>query len=315
MYNGTDFQFILLGFSGFQDEESKSVLSAFFFSVYVLILLENVFIIILIVTNENLHKPMYVFICNLALADLLIITVVIPKALANFMFNLNTISFSACFIQSFTYLYSISVQLHILAAMCYDRMVAVCNPLRYVTVMSNKLVNTLLLICWTAALVFPLILMCFALRLSFCGPNKIPSYYCSHASIIKMSCTDYTFNSVLGLVFGLGLIIAHTIIFILSYVTIIAAVLKVKSADGYMKAFSTCGAHLFVVITTLLSAAFVYITSRLPWFSVDARFIANTVQILLCPMLNPIIYSLMTKEIMKSIKKVIQKNIIKPFQE
>ncbi|XP_028656970.2 olfactory receptor 2A12-like [Erpetoichthys calabaricus] len=307
MYNGTEFEFILLGFPAFQDKESKSILSAFFFSVYVLILLENLFIIIVIVIDENLHKPMYIFICNLALADLLITTVVIPKTLANLIFNLNTISFSACFIQAFAYIYGINAQLHILAAMCYDRVVAVCNPLQYVIVMSNKSVNTMLLICWTAASVFPLFLLCFALRLSFCGPNKIPHCYCDHGSIIKMSCTDFTLNSVLGLVCGLGLIIAHVIIFIFSYAKIIAAVLKIKSADGYMKAFSTCGAHLCVVMTTLLSAAFVYISSRIPSFSMDARVMAATVQNLLCPMLNPIIYSLMTKEIMESIKKVIKK--------
>ncbi|XP_039602195.1 olfactory receptor 187-like [Polypterus senegalus] len=258
---------------------------------------------------------MYVFICNLAIVDLLITTIVIPKTLANLMFNLNTISFSACFIQSFAYLHGTTVQLHILAAMCYDRVIAVCNPLQYVTVMSNKLVITLLALSWTVALVFPLFIMCFALQLSFCGPNKIPNCYCGHASLIKMSCTDYTVNSVLGLVFGLGLLILHTIIFIISYGKIIAAVLKIKSTAGHMKAFSTCGAHLFVVITTLLSAAFVYVTSRIPSFSMDARLMVATVQNLLCPVINPIIYSLMTKEIIESIKKVIQKNIIKHFQE
>ncbi|XP_051783046.1 olfactory receptor 13G1-like isoform X2 [Erpetoichthys calabaricus] len=315
MYNGTEFEFILLGFPGFQDKESKSILTAFFFSAYILILLENFFIVIVIVADENLHKPMYVFICNLALVDVLITTIVIPKTLANLMFNLNTISFSACFVQTFAFLHGTTAQLHILAAMCYDRVIAVCNPLQYVTVMSNKLVITLLVLCWTVALVTPLVLLYFALQLSFCGPNKIPNYYCGHAALIKMSCTDYSINSVLGLVFGLGLLILHAIIFIISYGKIIVTVLKIKSADGHMKAFSTCGAHLFVVITTLLSAAFVYVSSRVPAFSMDARLMVATVQNLLCPVINPIIYSLMTKEIIESIKKVIQKNIIKHFQE
>uniref|UniRef100_A0A8C4RLY3 G-protein coupled receptors family 1 profile domain-containing protein n=1 Tax=Erpetoichthys calabaricus TaxID=27687 RepID=A0A8C4RLY3_ERPCA len=313
MYNGTEVEFILLGFPGFQDKESKLILSAFFFSVYVLILLENLFIVIVIVIDENLHKPMYIFVCNLALVDMLIGifmgSIIIPKMLVSFMFNWNTISFAGCFMQALLYIYVFVVQMNILAVMCYDRVLAVCSPLQYTTIMTNQVVIRLLLFCWTSAWILQLLLICFALRLTFCGPNKILNCYCNHSSIIKMSCSDYAFNDMLGLTVGLSNTVAYSCVFLISYSKILANVLQIKTPGGHRKAFWTCGSHLCLVSTTILSSAFVYVSSRITWFSIDTKLLVSMMQNFLCPLLNPAVYAFMTKDIKEIIKKMVQKKM------
>uniref|UniRef100_A0A8C4RLS9 G-protein coupled receptors family 1 profile domain-containing protein n=1 Tax=Erpetoichthys calabaricus TaxID=27687 RepID=A0A8C4RLS9_ERPCA len=305
-------EFILLGFPGYQDQGSKNILSAVFLFVYVAILTENIFIIVIIWFEEKLHRPMYYFVCNLAVAGIFMGTVMIPKMLVNFLLNWNTIEFSSCLVQAVTYSAVFAIQMYFLSAMSYDRVLAICSPLHYNSIMTNDLQIKIMVICWTMPWCFHLIVILFALRLSFCGPNKLPSCHCNHSNIIKLSCTDNSANNALGLAVVFTNLTVYSIIFIVSYGKILASVLKIKSPGGHRKAFMTCGAHLCVLSTTLLASAFVYICTRIPSFSDDARLIVTMVQNLLCPILNPIVYALMTKEIRESIKKVFCKNIVRP---
>uniref|UniRef100_A0A8C4RNZ2 G-protein coupled receptors family 1 profile domain-containing protein n=1 Tax=Erpetoichthys calabaricus TaxID=27687 RepID=A0A8C4RNZ2_ERPCA len=303
-------EFILLGFPGYQDKQSKTILSSFFLFVYIVILIENILILLVILLEEKLHKPMYYFVSNLAISGIFIGTVIIPKMVANLMFNLNTISFQGCLMQAVMYSASFQVQMYVLSAMCYDRVVAVCSPLHYATVITML---KLLVLCWLLPSLSYLLLLCFALRLSFCGPHILQSCHCYHSILIKLSCTDNTINNITGLTVALTHIAVCSIVFVISYAKILISVLKIKSPGGHRKALQTCGAHLCVLSTTLLASAFVYICNRMPSFSDDARLIVTMVQNFLCPIMNPIVYALMTTEIKESVKRFLRKNLIRPM--
>uniref|UniRef100_A0A8C4RS04 G-protein coupled receptors family 1 profile domain-containing protein n=1 Tax=Erpetoichthys calabaricus TaxID=27687 RepID=A0A8C4RS04_ERPCA len=306
-------EFILVGFPGFQDKQSKAIISIIFLIVYIAILIENIFIIVLIIVEEKLHKPMYYFICNLAISGIFMGTVLIPKMLVNFLLNWNTIDFGSCMTQAGLYSSLFAVQMYFLSAMSYDRVLAVCRPLHYNSIMTPHLLIIIMVICWVLPLILHFTVIFFALQLSFCGPNVLPSCHCNHSSIITLSCTNSSANNVLGLAVVFTNLTAYSVIFVVSYGKILLSVLKIKSPGGHRKAFMTCGAHLCILSMTLFTSAFVYICARIKSFSDDARLVGMMVQNLLCPLMNPIIYALMTKEIKTSIHKIFCKNKTRPL--
>ncbi|XP_039602127.1 olfactory receptor 6-like [Polypterus senegalus] len=275
-------QFIIVGFPGFQDLKSKTLFSAFFLTAYLLICLGNLTIILTLTMDENLHKPMYVLVCSLAILDIAFSSVTVPRILAILMFDSN-ISFDGCFVQLFLFHAVGSSQSFLLMLMAYDRFVAICNPLRYPTIMTNRVIL------------------------------KFMHLYCELASVVRLACADISVNNYVTLAIAMSVMIIPLTYILYSYVRIIMSVLKIASSEGRVKAFSTCGTHLVVIFIFLLTAVCVHISNRIPGTSEDVRIMAAGVQNVIPPLMNPVIYCLRAKEIRDSFVKTLRKCKILSF--
>ncbi|MGH0154416.1 UNVERIFIED_CONTAM: hypothetical protein FKN15_067519 [Acipenser sinensis] len=300
-------EFIVNGFSGLQDDQSQLILFVFFITIYIITLFGNLSILILIALDEALHTPMYLLISVLAFLDVCIPSVTVPKMLTNFIFNSKSIVFGACFTQTFFYLGIGSTESFILMVMAYDRYVAICNPLHYSTIMTNKHVIKLCIFCWIGGMMIPVVPLYVALRLPFCGPNVVLHCFCDYSAVVKLACADVTLNAVVSLTIAMSVLLIPLAFIVFSYIKIISSVLKVASTEGRKKAFSTCASHMFVIVIFYVVAVLVFISYRITGFSSDVRIMAAVLQNVLPPMVNPIIYCLKTKDIRKSFYKFLQR--------
>ncbi|KAG2457297.1 OR6N1 protein, partial [Polypterus senegalus] len=305
-------EFIIVGFPGLQDQESRAVFSGIFLVAYLLILLGNLLIILIFAMDESLHTPMYMLICSLAFLDVILSSVIIPKMLVVFMFDSKAITFVACFIQLLFYHGMITAESFLLGLMAYDRYMAICHPLHYPTIMTNSRVFKQIVCCWVGGLCGPIIPIVLALRLPFCGPNKVLHCFCDHVSVVRLTCADITINSYVALTISLSTLFIPLTYILFSYIRIIRSVFKIASSEGRLKAFSTCGTHLLVISVFFLIAAGVYISYRVPGTSADMRIMAAVLQNVIPPLMNPIIYCLRTKEIRDSFVKRFQRTQILP---
>ncbi|XP_006643400.2 olfactory receptor 6N1-like [Lepisosteus oculatus] len=300
-------EFIIIGFPGLQDQGNKTILFSVFLVAYLIIVLGNLLIIFIFVYDESLHTPMYILICNLAVLDICLTTITLPKMLALFLFNSSLISFNACFTQMFFFLGLGVAESFLLTVMAYDRYLAICKPLHYHDLMTNSLAIRHVMWCWVGgflAIIIPLIL---ALRLPFCGPDKILHCFCDHSSVLRLACANVVINSILGLTIALSVVLISLLLILLSYMMIIKSVLVISTSEGRTKAFSTCTSHLLVISVFFLTAAGVYISYRIPGTSEDLRIMAAVFQNVFPPLMNPIIYCLRTKEIRDSFVKILMK--------
>ncbi|MBN3303999.1 OLF6 protein, partial [Amia calva] len=251
---------------------------------------------------------MYILICNLAILDISLISITIPKMLAVFMFGSGLISFGACFTQMF-FLLSLGVaEGFLLTVMAYDRYLAICHPLHYSTMMTNGLVMRHIVCCWAAGFLSVFIPVILAVRLPFCGPDKVLHCFCDHSSVLRLACANIVINSILGLAIVLSVVLIPLTLILLSYVKIVKSVLQISGAEGRAKAFSTCSSHLLVISVFFLTAAGVYISYRVPGTSEDLRIMTAVFQNVFPPLMNPIIYCLRTKEIRDSLVKTLKKS-------
>ncbi|XP_028657063.1 olfactory receptor 6N1-like [Erpetoichthys calabaricus] len=305
-------QFFVVGFPGYQDHESKLLISGIFLIAYLLIWLGNLSILNTFMLDKNLHKPMYVLICTLAVLDITFSSVTIPRILAVLMFDASMISFTACFAQLFLFHSVGSSQSFLLMLMAYDRFVAICNPLLYPTIMTNKFLLKQIALCWLGGFTTLIIPLVLALRLPFCGPNKVRHLYCDHSSVVRLACADISINSYVTLTIGLSVMFTALAYIVYSYIHIIKSVLKIASSEGRAKAFSTCGTHLVVIFIFIFTAVGVYISYRIPGTSEDVRIMITVLQNIIPPLLNPVIYCLRNKEIRDSFIKIVKRCKISP---
>uniref|UniRef100_A0A8C4SP46 G-protein coupled receptors family 1 profile domain-containing protein n=1 Tax=Erpetoichthys calabaricus TaxID=27687 RepID=A0A8C4SP46_ERPCA len=305
-------QFIVFGFPGFQDHESKLLISVIFLIAYLFIWLGNVSIIVTFMLNESLHKPMYVLICTLAVFDITFSSITVPRALAVLMFDARVVSFNACFAQLFLFHAVGSSQSFLLMLMAYDRLVAICNPLLYSTIMSNRVILNQITLCWLGGFITPLIPLILALRLPFCGPNKVMNIYCELASVVRLACSDISVNTTLAFIIAMCTLLIPLAYIVYSYICIIKSVLNIASSEGRVKAFSTCGTHLMVICIFIVTAVGFYISYRIPGSSEDVRTMAAVLQNIIPPLLNPVIYCLRNKEIRDNFVKSVKRCKILP---
>ncbi|MGH0172779.1 UNVERIFIED_CONTAM: hypothetical protein FKN15_063796 [Acipenser sinensis] len=305
-------EFFLVGFPQFQDQGSRNTLFAVLLTVYLLILLGNLLIVLIFILDESLHTPMYMLICSLAILDMVIPSVTMPRMLALFLFDSRLISFAGCFTQMVLYLGLGTAESFLLMLMAYDRYMAICNPLHYPTMMSNSFVLKLILCCWLGGLLSPMICLTLALRLLFCGANEVVHCFCDYSAVLRLACADTALNSYVALAIALSVLLIPLFFILFSYVRIIRSVLQVARSEGRRKAFSTCATHLLVISVFFLTAAGVYISYRVPGVSSDVRILAAVVQNVLPPLMNPVIYCLKTKEIRDSLLKTLRKTKILP---
>ncbi|XP_075404266.1 olfactory receptor 8K5-like [Tenrec ecaudatus] len=273
--------------------------------IYMITLTGNLGMIILTKVDSRLHTPMYFFIRNLALIDLGNATAIYPKVLACLASNQYIISYYACAVQmAFFILYIICV-LYVLASMAYDRFVAICNPLLYNVIMSQRLCHVLVGIPYFASTFQSVFITSKVFASTFCGNNVVSHFYCDDAAFIPLLCSNAREIEITIIIFS-GFNVISTLMFILmTYLLILIAIFRMHSAEGRKKAFSTCGSHLTVVVVFYGSVLYMYLQPESAHSS-DNEKIASVFYTLFIPMLNPFIYSLRNKEVKNAFQRVIK---------
>ncbi|XP_024076616.2 olfactory receptor 52N2-like, partial [Terrapene carolina triunguis] len=273
---------------------------------YIISLLGNVTVLFVVWKEQTLHKPMYLLLCMLALTDIGMSTSVMPNALCIFWFNLKGITVGGCLTQMF-FLHAASV-MHsaVLVTMAFDRYVAICNPLRYSTILTNTRIAKLGLVGLTRAVLCILPLPLLLRRQPFCANRIIPHTYCEHIAVAKISCGDITVNRMYGLVMAFVVIGLDLMLIALSYGLVIRAVLRISSKKAHQKALNTCTAHICVMLTSYASYLFSNLTHRFgQGIASNLHIILANLYFLIPPMLNPIIYGIKTKELRDKVGKYI----------
>ncbi|XP_034616852.1 putative olfactory receptor 52P1 [Trachemys scripta elegans] len=296
--------FILIGIPGL---EAAHVWISIPFSIFYIVGLFGNFMLLFVVgKDQTLHKPMYLLICMLALTDIGTSTSVVPKALCIFWFNLKGITVGGCLTQMF-FLHAISImESAVLVTMAFDRYVAICNPLRYATILTNARIAKLALVGLIRAALLMLPLPLLLSRQPFCANHIIPHTYCEHMAVAKMSCGDTTVNRTYGLVMAFVVIGLDLTLVALSYSLIIRAVLRISSKKAYQKALNTCTAHICVMMTSFTLFFFSTLTHRFGQrITPHVHIILANFFFLIPPVINPIIYGVKTKELRDKVVKYI----------
>uniref|UniRef100_A0A8D0GXI5 Olfactory receptor n=1 Tax=Sphenodon punctatus TaxID=8508 RepID=A0A8D0GXI5_SPHPU len=294
-------EFILLGFT---DIRTLQILFFILLSVtYLLTITGNVVIVVITLLDHRLQTPMYFFLRNFSILEIGFTTSVIPQALANLAMGSKTISYIGCLTQSFLYFFLGTTEFFLLSAMSFDRYVAICNPLHYSVIMNNHVCMLLVLSSWVGG--FLIIMGTFALFLyiPMCGQNIIDHFFCDNGPLIKLLCGDTRILKFVGFITAVFSLLGTLTITMVSYSYIISTILRIPSAIGRQKAFSTCASHIIVVSITYGSCIFLYIkpTSSSGLDLGKGVAILNTV---VSPLLNPFIYSLRNKQVQEAITGV-----------
>ncbi|XP_006031648.1 olfactory receptor 8S1-like [Alligator sinensis] len=298
-------EFILLGLSS--DPQLQIVMFFVFLVIYIITLAGNTVIMLVIRAHAHLHTPMYFFLSHLSFVDICYSSVTIPKMLVNLLTMNKTISVNACFTQMFFIFFSASCESLILSAMAYDRYAAICDPLHYVGTMNKRVCRQLVGGSWTISIMHSLLNTIPVLQLEFCGPNEIRHFSCELPQILTLSCTETLANKIAllssVLVIGLG----SFLLMLVSYIHIISTILRIRSAEGRRKAFSTCSSHLVVVTLLYVTALVQYMkSSYVSSLVLDQVF--SIQYSILTPMLNPIIYSLKSKEVKITLGRILKRS-------
>lgn len=300
--------FFLVGFPALQD--SQTLLFVVFLLFYLLILAGNAVIITVVVVDHTLHKPMYFFLLNLSVLDVLFTTTTIPKMLLMFLANVKTISFQGCFLQMYSF-HSLTVtEALLLVVMAYDRYEAICNPLCYPAKMTSRMNIQLAASAWITALLIPVPVITQTSQLAYGHTTRVHHCFCDHLAVVQAACLDSSadFQTFLGFSIAMTVSIVPLLLVTISYVHIILSVLRINSKAGRMKAFSTCTSHLLVVGTYYSSITVAYVSYRAD-IPADVHIMSNVVFSILTPLLNPIIYTLRNKEVKSAVKKCIFQKI------
>ncbi|CAM4332202.1 unnamed protein product [Lepidochelys olivacea] len=298
--NTTDFSspstFILLGIPGL--EAAHVWISIPFFVMYTVTLLGNFTILFIVKTEPRLHEPMYYFLCMLAVTDLVLSASTVPKILSIFWFNSKEIDFSLCLTQLYFIHCCIAMESGIVVAMALDRYVAICDPLRHSTTLTNRFVAKIGLAVVLRGSILALPFPFLARQWPYCRTNIISHTYCEHIAVMKLACADIRISSYYGLSVAF-LVIGLDVSFItVSYIQILRAIFSLPKKDARLKTFGTCGSHLGVILVFYIPGLFSFLTHRFghnvpPHFHI---LMAN-MYILLPSMLNPIIYGVRTKQV------------------
>uniref|UniRef100_A0A8C3XSB1 Olfactory receptor n=1 Tax=Chelydra serpentina TaxID=8475 RepID=A0A8C3XSB1_CHESE len=294
-------EFILMGFSA--SPELQWILFVMFLIIYLLTIVTNTSIIAIVRSCPSLHCPMYVLLSNLSFLEIWYTSVMVPKMLAGLL----SISYAGCITQLYFLITLGTAECFILAIMAYDRYLAICNPLRYPILMNNRVCVRLAICSWVGAFIVnvpPLVSLC---KLPFCGPNEINHFFCDAPPLLKLSCRDPREAETVNFIVATSVIVSSFLLIVVSYILIIVTILKIPSALGRRKAFSTCGCHLAVVAIFYGTLMFMYVrpTSSYSNDSVNFNKLVSMFYTVVTPMLNPIIYCLRNKEVKESLRKAV----------
>ncbi|XP_070273082.1 olfactory receptor 7D4-like [Myotis yumanensis] len=295
-------QFLLLGFS--DDPKLQPLLCGVFLCMYLFTVLGNLLIIVAISSDSHLHTPMYFFLTNLSFVDICFTSTTVPKMLVNVQAQRKNISYIGCFSQVYFFIIFGGMDNFILTVMAYDRYVAICHPLYYTVVMNPRFCGFLVLISWFIMFWVSLLHTLLMRQLTFCVGTEIPHFFCELAEILKVACSDTLINNIVLYVATalLGVLPLTGILF--SYSRIVSSLMRISSAGGKYKAFSTCGSHLSVVSLFYGTSLGVYLSSALTHSSLQ-NSVASVMYILVTPMLNPFIYSLRNKDVKGALRRLL----------
>ncbi|XP_034646361.1 olfactory receptor 5V1-like [Trachemys scripta elegans] len=297
-------EFILLGLSS--DPQMQIFLFVVFLVIYLITLGGNIVIMVVIRADSHLHIPMYFFLFHLSFVDICYSSVTVPNTLRNFLAERKTISVNWCITQIFFFFLLVVTEAFILSAMAYDRYAAICDPLRYMERMSKGICVQLVSGAWAISFLHALLNTVFTFKLHFCGPNQISHFSCELPPLLQLSCTETLTNQVVLLTSAVILGSISFLFSLISYILIISTILRIRSAEGRRKAFSTCSSHLIVVGLFYLTG-FLQYTKPSSVSSVVLDEIFSIQYSILTPMLNPIIYSLKNKEVKTAVGKMLGK--------
>ncbi|XP_030042535.1 olfactory receptor 4S2-like [Microcaecilia unicolor] len=292
-------EFILLGLSS--DPKLQIVYFVLFLMIYLLTIAGNLLIMVTIYVDSELHTPMYFFLSHLSFLDLGFSTVAVPKSLANFVSQSRIISFRDCIAQLFFMHFFGGAECLHLTLMAYDRYVAICNPLRYTTIMSRRICLLLVVSTWVGGLMHGFGQTFPAIQLPFCGPNEIDHFFCDTHALSLLACSRTFFSETADIINSGTLALSSFVVLSISYSYIISTILKIRSAEGRQKAFSTCASHILVV--TLFFAPMVFMYMR-PSVTFPADKLVSGFYTIITPVLNPFIYTLRNEKVKKSIKRL-----------
>ncbi|XP_007438245.1 olfactory receptor 13H1-like [Python bivittatus] len=293
-------EFILIGFSG--RPKSRLGLMVFMVIVYSVTVVGNGLIILVITMDYHLHKPMYFFLSNLSFLDISYSTSSVPQVIANLLVDKPTMTFSMCYLQMSSGVWLGITEGFVLAVMAYDRYIAISAPLHYMIIMSKKLCIQLAVGTWVAGLVLGVIPI-YVMPAHFCGDNVIDHFACELKAIFKLICSDTSLNQVTMFTTGVLTFLGPFAFILFSYLQIVAAILRVHSAGGRLKAFSTCVSHLMVVTIFYSTAIFSYLRPQTKSVQ-EMDKIVSLFYGVLTPMLNPLIYTLRNKEVIRALKNL-----------
>ncbi|NXC40330.1 O1052 protein, partial [Penelope pileata] len=295
--------FILLGLT--DRPELQPLLLVMILFIYGVTLAGNLGMIALITIDFQLQTPMYFFLLNLSVVDLCYSSVFIPRMLLNFWEENRTISYSGCVAQHFSFVVFVTTEGFLLAAMAYDRYIAICRPLLYPTLMSRKICVCLVAGSYLGGLCNSLVHTCGLLTLSFCGPNAIDHYFCDTNPLLQLTCSDNHTNELLLVTLSGIIALSTLLIVIVSYLSILCSVLRMGSAGRY-KAFSTCASHLTAVTLFYGPVSWSHVQPGFR-YSQEREKISAVFYTLLVPMLNPLIYSLRNKEVKSALRRLMER--------
>ncbi|XP_045868574.1 olfactory receptor 6C76 [Meles meles] len=297
-------EFILLGLT--DNPEVQVVIFFFLFLTYVLSVTGNLTIIILTLLDSHLKTPMYFFLRNFSFLEISFTSVCNPRFLISILTGDKSISYSACAAQLFFFILLGSTEFFLLACMSYDRFVAICKPLNYTNIMSNKICYQLVVSSWLAGflVIFPPLAM--GLQLDFCDSNVIDHFTCDSAPLLQISCTDTSTLELMSFVLAVLTLMSTLVLVILSYSYILKTILKIPSAQQRKKAFSTCSSHIIVLSISYGSCIFMYVKTSAKERVALTKGVAmlNTS---VAPMLNPFIYTLRNRQVTQAFKDVVKK--------
>ncbi|XP_072254950.1 olfactory receptor 10A3-like [Pyxicephalus adspersus] len=297
-------EFLLLGFGDLQD--FKILLFAVFLIIHIAALTSNVLVVVLVVFMQSLHSPMYIFISQLSLSEIVFTSNIVPNMLWLILVGGGKVAVARCIFQFYLLAVPVVAQCLLLASMSFDRYLAICRPLHYASIMTLGHQLQIVTFCWSTALLVAFVLYVLLSNLEFCGPNTINHFFCDISPVVELSCSDNPTIQLVTSVLSFPFVVCPFMFIMGTYITILRTILKIPSTTGRQKAFSTCSSHLTIVnlyYGTLAIGSTPIFPSNIG--SVNLNKILSLLYILVTPLVNPLIYSLRNQEIRDAIKKMI----------
>uniref|UniRef100_A0A8C8YPA1 Olfactory receptor family 10 subfamily S member 1 n=1 Tax=Prolemur simus TaxID=1328070 RepID=A0A8C8YPA1_PROSS len=290
--------------------EHPSLFFLLFFLIYTITVIGNLVILITVRSDPHLRSPMYHFLGHLSFLDACFSTVTVPKVMAGLLtLDGKVISFEGCAIQLYCFHFLASTECFLYTVMAYDRYLAICQPLRYPVAMNRQMCAGLAGITWATGAMHSAIHTSLTFHLLYCGPYRIAYFFCDIPPVLKLACADTTINELVMLA-NIGIVAAGCLsLIIVSYVFIGTAVLRIRTAEGRRRAFSTCTAHLTVVLLYYMPPVCIYLQPRSGGAGAGAPAVFYTI---VTPMLNPFIYTLRNKEVKRALRRLLCHSSRKP---
>ncbi|XP_060110684.1 olfactory receptor 6J1-like [Heteronotia binoei] len=298
-------EFILVGFS--VGRQAEILLACLFLAMYITSLAGNMAVLSIVLTDNRLHSPMYFFLSNISVLDILFTSVISPQLLWNLFSNDKSISFSGCMAQSYFYFFLGTVEFLLLTSMSYDRYAAICKPLQYHAIINGQVCIQLLLGSWLGGFLFVLCPTIMITRLSYCRSNVINHFFCDSGPLLDLSCSDTRFIELMDFMLSSVVVICSLVLTLVSYMYIISAILRISTTTGRSKAFNTCASHLTIISISCGITIFIYVTPSQKE-TLEVHKVPAVLTTIVCPVLNPFIFTLKNDNVKQALKEALRRN-------